>query len=145
VKNPVHRFPRGTSLMEVILAMTIVCVLLSMSLPSFHRLLEQSRADMAGANLRALWAAERVYWLEYRTYTTDLTALQSLGLIDPTIVTSSVTYVYQVTYADANTFVATATRATNSNWTGAFSIDDTGTISGALTSAGQLNIVPGYQ
>ncbi len=145
MKNPVHRFPRGTSLMEVILAMTIVCVLLSMSLPSFHRLLEQSRADMAGANLRALWAAERVYWLEYRTYTTDLTALQSLGLIDPTIVTSSVTYVYQVTYADANTFVATATRATNSNWTGAFSIDDTGTISGALTSAGQLNIVPGYQ
>ena len=25
----------------------------------------------AAANLRALWAAERVYWLEYHAFTTD--------------------------------------------------------------------------
>jgi Tfp pilus assembly protein PilE len=131
--------------MEVILAMTIISILISMSVPSFHRLLEQSRADMAGANLRALWAAERVYWLEYRTYTADLTALQALGLIDPALVSSHVTYAYQVTSADDHSFVATATRAASDRWNGSFSIDDTGTISGGLTAAGQLTIVPGYQ
>jgi Tfp pilus assembly protein PilE len=145
VKHSTTRFPHGTSLMEVILAMTIICILISMSVPSFHRLLEQSRADMAGANLRALWAAERVYWLEYRTYTADLAALQALGLIDPTIVSSQANYAYHVTSADDHTFVATATRAANDRWNGAFSIDDTGTISGTLSASGQLNIVPGYQ
>lgn len=127
------------------MTLTIMGVLLSLSLPSFHRLLEQSRADVAAANLRAIWSAERVYWLEYRAYTSDLTALQGLGLIDPTIVAGQGQYAYQITSADGNTFAAAATRAANARWNGAFGIDDTGVISGALTATGESNIVPGYQ
>jgi hypothetical protein len=125
--------------------MTIIGILISMSVPSFHRLLEKSRADLAGANLRAIWSAERVYWLEYRTYTADFAVLQSLGLIDPTVVAALAPYAYQVTAADDHTFVATATRAGNALWNGAFNIDQTGTISGTLSASGESDIVPGYQ
>jgi hypothetical protein len=86
-----------------------------------------------------------VYWLENHGYTADFSTLQSLGLIDPTIVSSVTPYVYQLTVADDSTFVATATRANNVRWNGAFSIDQTGAISGALAASGELNVVPGYQ
>jgi hypothetical protein len=113
--------------------------------PSFHHLLEKSRADLAGANLRAIWSAERVYWLENHAYTTDFGALQALGLIDSSVVSSVTPYTYQVTAADENGFTATATRAAGALWSGAFTIDETGTISGAISASGELNIVPGYQ
>jgi prepilin-type N-terminal cleavage/methylation domain-containing protein len=140
-----NRGPRGNTLIEVVLTMTIIGILISTSVPSFHRLLEKSRADLAGANLKAIWSAERVYWLEYHTYTTDVTTLQSLGLIDPAIVAATAPYAYQIASADEHTFVATATRAGNVRWIGGFSIDDTGVISGALSTSGESDIVPGYQ
>jgi Tfp pilus assembly protein PilE len=127
------------------MTMTIIGVLVSMSVPSFHHLLEKSRADLAGANLRAIWSAERVYWLENHTYTADFGTLQALGLIDSTIVSSATPYVYQITVIDDNTFVATARRAGSALWNGAFTIDETGTTSGVIFASGELNIVPGYQ
>ena len=54
-----NRRPRGNTLIEVILTMTIIGILIATSVPSFHRLLEKSRADLSGANLRAIWSAER--------------------------------------------------------------------------------------
>jgi Tfp pilus assembly protein PilE len=135
----------GTTLLEVAVVTTIIGVLVSMSVPSFQRAVEQSRADMAAANLRSIWSAERVYWLENRAYATDLSVLQSAGLIDPAIAASSTFYVYQVGSNDANSFTATAIRALNARWNGSFTIDDTGQTSGSLSSAGDSNIVPSFQ
>jgi Tfp pilus assembly protein PilE len=140
-----RRVRRGSSFLELVLVVTVTAVLISLSVPSFHRALEQSRADLAGANLRAIWSAERLYWLEYRTYTTDMTALQSLGLLDPNILNSGAFYNYQIVSADANNFVAVATRVFNVRWNGAFSIDSTGVLSGVLTASGDPNIAPGFQ
>jgi Tfp pilus assembly protein PilE len=132
-------------LIEVTLVTTIIGVLVSMSAPTFQRALEQSRADLAGANLRGIWSAQRVYWLEYRTYAPDLATLQSLGLVDPTIVSAQTFYTYQIASVSASAFTATATRVLNARWNGSFSIDDTGQTSGVLTSAGDPNIVPSFQ
>ena len=52
------------------------------AVPSYRRAIEQSRIDIAGANLRAIWAAERLYWLQNQTYTTDIATLRKLGLLD---------------------------------------------------------------
>lgn len=145
MRNVNNRFPRGTSLIEVILVMTIISILISMAVPSFHRALEQSRADLAGANLRAIWSAERAYWLEYRTYATDLSSLQTLGLIDPAIISSQTFYSYQITSAGASAFTASATRTASTRWNGEFGIDETGVLTGALSASGELDIVPGYQ
>lgn len=136
---------RGVTLMEVMLVLIVIGILISMSAPSFHRSIEQSRADIAGANLRAVWSAQRVYWLEYRTYTSDLSVLQSLGLLDPTIIAATTPYAYSIPSADASTFTAAATRAGSVRWTGQFTIDQEGVLAGAIQASGEPSIVPGFQ
>ena len=136
---------RGVSLMEVMLVLIVIGVLISMSAPTFHRSIEQSWADIAGANLRAIWSAQRIYWLEYRAYTGDLSELESLGLLDPTIIAGTARYTYAVSAADSSTFTATATRTGSVRWTGQFTIDQSGVLSGAVQASGEPNIVPGFQ
>jgi Tfp pilus assembly protein PilE len=123
----------------------VIGVLISMSAPTFHRSIEQSWADIAGANLRAIWSAQRLYWLENRAYTSNLAELESLGLLDPTIVSSTTHYLYAVSSADASSFRATATRTGSVRWTGQLVIDESGVVSGAIQAAGQPGIVPGFQ
>jgi len=127
------------------LVLVVIGVLISMSAPTFHRSIEQSWADIAGANLRAIWSAQRLYWLENRAYTSNLAELESLGLLDPTIISSTTRYVYAVSSADASTFRATATRTGSVRWTGQLAIDESGVVSGAIQAAGQPGIVPGFQ
>ncbi|MBI3466232.1 MAG: prepilin-type N-terminal cleavage/methylation domain-containing protein [Planctomycetes bacterium] len=135
----------GWSLLELMVVLTITGILTAMSVPSFSRALEQSRADVAGANLRAIWAAERLYWLEYRTYAATLADLQSLGLLDPTLASATTVYVYAIQSAGSNTFTATATRTGSGRWSGEFAIDAAGTLSGVVQATGEPDIVPGFQ
>ncbi|MHC4179933.1 MAG: type IV pilin protein [Planctomycetota bacterium] len=136
---------RGVSLMEVMLVLVVIGILISMSAPTFHRSIEQSWADIAGANLRAIWSAERIYWLEYRTYTGDLSELESLGLLDPTIIAGTARYAYAISAADDSSFTATATRTGSVRWTGQLTIDESGVSGGAIQAAGQPDVVPGFQ
>jgi prepilin-type N-terminal cleavage/methylation domain-containing protein len=102
-----HYAPRGFSLVELMVTVTLIGILAAFATPSFRRAMNQSRADIAAANLRAIWSAERCYWLDNRSYTSDLNQLQSLGLVDPSVVASSSFYVYAVTAASGSTFTAT--------------------------------------
>jgi prepilin-type N-terminal cleavage/methylation domain-containing protein len=149
--RPIFRFrtrsaaSTGFSLVEVMVVLTIIGILVAMTVPSYQRAVEQSRADVAAANLRALWSAQRLYWIEHHAYTSNLTALQSLGLLDPAIVLSTTGYVYAVTSAGTNSFRAVAVRTGSSAWTGEFAIDQDGLLSGAIESAGEPKIVAGFQ
>lgn len=136
---------RGLSLVEMLVALTIISFLTSIALPSFQRAVDQSRADIAGANLRAIWTAERVYWLDNRTYTSDLSELVSLGLLDPSIATAASFYIYEISAASSSSFSATATRTGSTRWSGHFSIDQSGVISGTVTATGESLIEPGFQ
>ena len=75
----------GFTLVELMVVVAVVGVMAAFAVPSYYRAVEQSRVDIAGANLRAIWAAERLYWLNNQTYTTNLQTLQNLGLLDPKI------------------------------------------------------------
>jgi type II secretory pathway pseudopilin PulG len=122
----------------------IMGIFITLAMPRFSRSLESARADVAGANLRAIWTAERIYWLDNRTYTTSLDVLVSLNLLDPSI-PSNTSYTYLVTAADTATFTATATRAANVSWSGTVTITQDGGLTGTLTCPGQANIVVGFQ
>ena len=63
--------------------LTVIAIMAAMCIPTFQRAIEQSRADVAAANLRAIWAAERLYWLEYHAYTDQFDNLRAMGLLDP--------------------------------------------------------------
>jgi prepilin-type N-terminal cleavage/methylation domain-containing protein len=141
----VRRPPSGFSLVELMIVVSIIGVLIAISAPSYQRAMEQSRADTAAANLRAIWAAERLFWLEGHTFTDNLAGLQALGLLDPEIVLSANGYSYSVTSASATAFRAVAQRRPGTGWTGNFTIDETGQIGGDVQAAGQPIIVAGYQ
>jgi len=146
-RQPFRTSARGFSLIEMLIAMVVLGVLLSMGIPQFQQSLEQSRADVAGANLRAIWSAQRLYWLENRTYAPDLPTLLTANLIDPSLTTSTVPYTYEVTGpSDNSSFTATATRGGSSAWSGSWTITQDGIFSGSLLQAGQATtIVPGFQ
>jgi prepilin-type N-terminal cleavage/methylation domain-containing protein len=91
---------RGFTLTELMVVMTIVGVMAAMSVPSFQRAMTQSRADIAAANLRAIWAAERLFWLENHAYTDKLTqasppGLIEAGLLDPSLPVDAASANYQ--------------------------------------------------
>ena len=134
---------RGISLVELVIVTVIIGILASMGIPSFHRALEQSRADLAAANLWAVWSAERLYWLDHRTYAPDLTTLESAGLLDHAVSAQSF-YHFEVAGSDDNTFSVTATRAANARWSGTLSIDQNGAVVGVLSAVGLPDIVPSY-
>jgi prepilin-type N-terminal cleavage/methylation domain-containing protein len=137
----------GYSLVEMLVALIVTGVLLSVGVPRFQQSLEQSRANVAGANLRAIWSTQRLYWLENRTYAPDLNTLLSANLIDPSLPTAAVPYSYIIlANASDSWFAATATRAGSTNWSGSFTIAADGTFSGSVQQSGQgITIVPGFQ
>jgi prepilin-type N-terminal cleavage/methylation domain-containing protein len=146
---------RGYSLIEMIVAMMVGGILLSMGIPRFQQSLEQARANVAGANLHAIWSAERLYWLQNRYYAIDantpldtlLAANPSSPLIDSALTTMTSPYTYKVTSLDNGvTFTATATRDGSSSWSGSWTIDQNGLTGGSILQGGQsTNIVLGFQ
>jgi len=132
----------GTTLVEVTVVICVLGVLLALVVPSYRRAVEQSRAQVAAANLRAIWAAQRAYWLEHQTYAATLSELGPL--LDSTTL-SSPYYSYTIVSADSSTFTARATRTGSSKWSGQFTIDQTGGTTGAIQAAGEVNIVPGFE
>ena len=145
VTNGRGRTGRGAyTLVEMSVVLIIMGIFITLAMPKFSRSLESARADVAGANLRAIWTAERIYWLDNRTYTTSLSVLVSLNLLDPSI-PSDPYYTYLVPAADVATFTATAQRAPNVSWSGTVTITQDGGLTGTLTCPGQANIVVGFQ
>jgi prepilin-type N-terminal cleavage/methylation domain-containing protein len=137
----------GYSLIEALVALVMMSVLVAMGVPRFQLSLEQSRANVAGANLRSIWSAQRLYWLESRSYAPDLTTLASANLVDPSFASANAPYTYSVTVSsDGSSVSATATRSGSSSWSGGFTIASDGSFSGSVQQGGQVNvIVPNFQ
>ncbi len=126
----------GFTLVELCIVMIIVCMMVTMAMPSFRRAIEQARVDAAAANLKTIWSAQRIYWLQYRQFSSQMSGLQSMDLIDSTTAASAsnpqATFAYQVSSADAYSFVARAIRNSTS-WVGQLQVDQQGKVTGAIS------------
>ena len=113
--------------------------MIGMALPQFMRAVEKAKADVAIANLRAVWAAEQFYWVEYRSFTSDFDALNTYKLVPPDVMpaqqlaTPPPPYVYSVADYSATGFTIKAQRSVGSVLTDYFQIDQTGTVTGSIT------------
>ena len=96
---------RAFSLIEVVVTMTILAIIVTFAAPSVLQSLEQSHADLAGASLRMINAAQRFYWLENRTYAPNLQTLIDDGLLDSNIGANAPRYEFSIANADADGFV----------------------------------------
>lgn len=137
----------GYSLIETLVTLVIMSILAAMGVPRFQQSIEQAKANVAAGNLRSVWAAERLYWLENRSYAPDLATLQAANLIDSSLATATAPYSYQVTVStDGSSFTATATRSGSAYWSGSFIIAMDGSFSGTVqASGGVTTIVPNFQ
>jgi prepilin-type N-terminal cleavage/methylation domain-containing protein len=144
--NP-NRRRRGFSLIEVMTVCIIMGVLAAFSVPRFSKAMEQSRANIAVANLRAIWTAQRAYTLQQiqltgtSSFASDLETLRNAKLIDQSIIDESggdpalgISYVYSITSSSSASFTASAIRVNSTVWTSSLAIDSQGNITGSVTS-----------
>jgi Tfp pilus assembly protein PilE len=122
------------TLVELMVVITLTGILAVLAIPSYRRGMEQSRADHAAATLRTVWAAQRLYKIDNPTYAGDLATLSADNLIDASIPGQTSPYVYQITAASSAGFVMTATRSGSQVWSGTLTIDETGAVTGVVTS-----------
>jgi type IV pilus assembly protein PilE len=133
----------GFTLIEVMIVVALLGIVAAMAVPSFRRVMEQARVDNAAAGLRSIWAAQRVYRLDNSTFAADLPTLAAGGLLESSLVSSTGSFVFQVTSVSTQTFTASATRVGSVVWTGALTIDQDGQISGSISQDGVPTIQPG--
>jgi len=127
---------RGFTLVEVCITMVIICLLVVLSVPIFRKAVEQARVDLVSVNLRTIWSAQRIYWLEHRCFAPQLSDLRAMDLIDLSVAESGTDpqapYAYQISGAGVSFFVATATRKGSIVWSGQIQIDQDGRIVGSI-------------
>lgn len=139
-----RQWRRGFTLTEIMVVLAIMAIMFRISAPTFSQSIQQSKADIAGANLRGIWSAQRLYWLEFRSYATDLSELVDEDLLDPTILSLSGDYEYGVSEADSTSFTADASRIGSDKWSGRFTIDEAGAVLGVVEAAKENDITPGF-
>jgi type IV pilus assembly protein PilE len=136
----------GFTLVELCIVMVIVCLLVTMAVPTFRKAVEQARMDAASAGLRTVWSAQRVYWLENRRFAASLADLQAMDLVDASVAASganpAATFVYAIPSADASHFLATATRTGSRVWSGGLQVDQDGAVTGSVADGHGLVLTP---
>ena len=138
-----QNFRRGVTLLELSVTVILIGILVTLIVPSFSRVSEQSRCDAATQYLRTVWSAQRVYWLENRTFTNDLGQLDALGLIDAKVASGDDGYfVYAITNATDTGFTVNALRSGSGVWTGTLTITQDGEVTGFVSGSGGAVLTP---
>lgn len=144
--RPAERRPTrgeaGITLLELTLVFTVIGILVSWASPRFDVAVEQTRVDQAAATLRTIWLAERMNWLEHKTFSDDLDALAAQRLVDGPMVAQHVPFTLAIDEADEQSFSASAQRTGGGVWTGTLSIDETGKIVGSTQDEGGHVVYP---
>jgi prepilin-type N-terminal cleavage/methylation domain-containing protein len=74
-----RRYSSGFSLMELLIVIAVIAFLSALAVPSLFKFLAKSKRSEAYMTLRSLAMAEKAYWLEHGSYTTNLSGSNGLG------------------------------------------------------------------
>ena len=69
----------GFTLIELMVVVAIIAVLTMLAVPTFVTFIAKAKRTEAYTNLHALYAAQKAYWAEHGTYTTQLAGPDGLG------------------------------------------------------------------
>src|SRR5690348_1259039 len=69
----------GHTLIEVMVVIAIIAFLAMLAMPSFMRFLAKAKRSEAYMNLGSLYIAQKAYWAEHGTYTTNLNGPNGAG------------------------------------------------------------------
>jgi type IV pilus assembly protein PilE len=102
-------YPRGLSLLEILVVLLVVGVITALSLPAYRQHLVRVHRGEAAAALYEIAAAEERFHLRHGLYTSDLVSAAPRGL-GLSALSSARRYALSVALAaDAQTFIANAT------------------------------------
>jgi prepilin-type N-terminal cleavage/methylation domain-containing protein len=137
-------FQKGYTLVEVTVAMIIICILVSIAAPIYSKAIEQARLDSAAGNLKTVWSAQRAYWLKNHNFADSLATLEAEGLINSYLVSppSNAMYLYTINSASAIAFSATASRNGSGVRSGEIQIDESGELTGSISKSGGGTLSP---
>lgn len=123
--SKICRLHRGFSLLELMIAVAVVAILAAIAYPSYQSHLISSRRASAQSHLMDIAQREQQYFLDARSYASDLA---TLSMTTPSDVSSYYTITIAISSAPP-TFTATATPVTGTLQAsdGALSINNTGT------------------
>lgn len=134
------------TLVELSVVLIIVGVMASMAIPLYTKALEQARVDAAATKLQGVWSAQRIYWLDRRTFASSLGELEALDLVDASYAATQsdpdASFVYEVLNAGDGAFVAQARRNDSNVWSGAIQIDQSGQLTGDIRHSNGTSLTP---
>lgn len=139
--KPAQQRTSGLSLIEVLVTMSLLAVTLNYSVPRFQVTVEQTRVDLAGANLSLVWTAQRMYRLDHDAFAVDLATLVSAGLLGSGYSRDS-HFSYAVVTATGDTLDVTATRVGSGTWSGTLRINELGELTGTIGSEAGRSLSP---
>jgi prepilin-type N-terminal cleavage/methylation domain-containing protein len=108
VKNNIffRKLRFGFTLTEVLIVVIIIGILATLALPMLVKTLEKAKLGEAASNLNLIRTGEKIYFLEYSTFTSDI---DSLNIENPN--TDAKYFDYSILPdADADNFTAQADR-----------------------------------
>lgn len=119
---------QGVTLMELMIVVVILSIMTAIAYPSYRQYVAKAKRNEAKAALLQIATRQESFYLQNNTYTTNMTQLGFGAATN--VVTSTGTYVVNVTAANANTFAASAVYQNVDAEAGkcaTFSIDGAGT------------------
>ncbi len=115
---------RGFTLIEIIIAVTIIGILMAIAIPSYQDHLKKGRRADASAFLSDVANKQAAYLLDARSYGTTLA---EIGAAPPTTVTNFYTLTVAAGVGPPPSFTITATPSGQQAGDGTLSIDNVGT------------------
>lgn len=71
----------GFSLIELMIVVAIIAFLAMIAVPNFSRFLAKAKRAEAYMNLSSIYIAQKAYWAEHGTYTTNLSGSDGVGWV----------------------------------------------------------------
>lgn len=99
----------GFTLTELLIVVIILGILATLALPMLVKTIEKAKVGEAISNLNLIRTGQKIYFLEYSTFTSSL---DSLNIENPNDTTSSY-FDYSIPSSDSSDFTARAQRKNN--------------------------------
>ena len=110
------------TLLEIIIVIIIIGILATLAVPQYQKLVRKARLQEGVTGLGAIHTAERMYYVEYGTYTTNIA---DLDIDNP----PTDNFTYNITSTSTSTWQATAVPTTSLNINATVTVDQDGDIS----------------